>query len=310
MISYKELNDELLFLQAPKAWFPHARQHGLNLRVGDLEGSKGASLWICLRTGRWFDHATGEGGGDLISLYAAMHHLSQSGAARELERGGCSSVANAMLEVPKMSQANDAGKQDYISKLWKASVPAQGTQVEAYLETRGVAGILPQDIRCALQLFHRPFEQSFPAMLAAVRHGTTGQVMAVHRTWLKPDGSGKADIDPNKMMLGKVLGGAVRLAEAASEMMVAEGIETALSAMQITGVPTWAALSTAGLKGLVLPPLVKRVVIASDSDPAGVHAASVAADRWRSEGREVATMTPPSSQDFNDVLMEIKKNEL
>lgn len=306
MTSYEELNVDLLAAQAPKEWFPNAQQQGLSLRVGDLYGSKGSSLWICLRTGRWFDHATGEGGGDLISLYAAMYCLSQSEAKNELEGGCYPPVINVPPKAPKMPKAADPEKLAYISNLWAGSIPVQGTQVEAYLRSRAIDERVFQNIRCIPELFHKPSENSFPAMLAAVRHGVTGQLMAVHRTWLKPDGSGKANVDPNKMMLGKVLGGAVQLVEAAPEIIVAEGIETALSVMQITGAPTWAALSTAGLKGLVLPPIVKRVVIACDNDPEGISAANKSGDKWIKEGREVCKINPPLNQDFNDLLMDLR----
>ena len=63
-----------------------------------------------------------------------------------------------------------------------------------------------------------------------------------------PRRRGKAPIDPQKMMLGPCRGGAVRLAEPSDVLMVGEGIETCLAAMQATGHPAWAALSTSGLR--------------------------------------------------------------
>ena len=53
--------------------------------------------------------------------------------------------------------------------------------------------------------------------------------LAVHRTYLRPDGSGKAEVHPAKAMLGAALGGAVRVADGHGPLVVAEGIETALS---------------------------------------------------------------------------------
>ena len=49
-------------------------------------------------------------------------------------------------------------------------------------------------------------------MVAAVQGN---QLAAVHRTYLKTDGSGKADIEPSKMMLGATKKAAVRLSESA-----------------------------------------------------------------------------------------------
>ena len=105
------------------------------------------------------------------------------------------------------------------------------------------------------------------------------------------------------MMLGKCATGAVRLAETAETLAIAEGIETALSVQQATGIPTWAALSTSGLKALVLPPEVREVVIFADADKTGEKAAREAAKRFAREGRTTRIIMPPEGDnDFNDVI--------
>ena len=65
-------------------WFPAGRFLGHEFLVGDLSGTPGESLSINIRTGRWSDFATDERGGDLISLFAAIHRMSQGDAARQL----------------------------------------------------------------------------------------------------------------------------------------------------------------------------------------------------------------------------------
>lgn len=45
---------------------------------------KAGSFSINIRTGRWADFATGDRGGDVVSLYAYLKHLSQYEAAKEL----------------------------------------------------------------------------------------------------------------------------------------------------------------------------------------------------------------------------------
>lgn len=86
-------------------------------------------------------------------------------------------------------------------------------------------------------------------------------------------------------------------------MMVGEGIETCLAAMQATGMPAWAALSTSGLRALVLPDLVRDVIVLADGDDAGEAAAQDAALRWKREGRRVRIARPPHGFDFNDLLL-------
>ena len=99
-----------------------------------------------------------------------------------------------------------------------------------------------------------------------------------------PDGSGKAPVDPQKMMFGPCRGGAVRLAESGVPLLIAEGIETALSGMQMSGHPAWAALSTSGLRALELPKDVRDIIILADGDDAGEAAALACGWRWKRRG--------------------------
>ena len=103
-------------------------------------------------------------------------------------------------------------------------------------------------------------------------------------------------------MLGICRGGAVRLAAESDELGISEGIESGLSVQQATGLPVWAALSTSGLTGLVMPARVRRIVILADGDEPGEKAAQMAAARWCDEGREVRIARPPKGADFNDLL--------
>jgi DNA primase len=127
--------------------------------------------------------------------------------------------------------------------------------------------------------------------------------LAIHRTFLSRDGAGKAPISPQKMMLGPCRGGAVRLSIADQILMVGEGIETCLAAMQATGSPAWAALSTSGLRTLELPTEIREVIVLADGDKAGEAAALDAARRWKRERRAVRIARPPIGMDFNDVLL-------
>jgi hypothetical protein len=140
-------------------------------------------------------------------------------------------------------------------------------------------------------------------MVALVARGYDGEPVAIHRTYLSPDGSGKAPVTPQKMMLGPCRGGAVRLAISSKKLMVGEGIETCLTAMQATDLPAWAALSTSGLRTLRLPTEIREVIVLADGDEPGEAAALDAARRWQREGRTVRIARPPTGSDFNDVLL-------
>ena len=128
--------------------------------------------------------------------------------------------------------------------------------------------------------------------------------MAVHRTFLTRDGR-KATVEPAKASLGPVWGGVIRLAELADDaaLVIGEGIESSASAGRLMGVPAWVAISAGNLAaGVLLPPEVRRVVIAADPDAAGRNAARDAWTRWTAEGREVRIALPDGAGDFNDLI--------
>jgi hypothetical protein len=187
-------------------------------------------------------------------------------------------------------------------RLWQESLPIAGTVAEAYLRGRGITCELPPTLRFHPACWHGPTAKRFPAMLAAVQGSG---LPAVHRTFLRPDGLGKADIDPARAMLGAVAGGAVRLADGPSRLVVGEGIESTLSlACGLLGEPAtlWAALSTSGLRGLRLPAQSGRLTIACDGDGPGRDAARNLAERAHGLGWQVGTIDPGTGRDFNDIL--------
>ena len=84
---------------------------------------------------------------------------------------------------------------------------------------------------------------------------------------------------------------------------MAEGIETGLSVMQMTGLSTWAAMSAKFLPSLYLPSHITEVVIAADGDDPGRQAAQDAAERWRAGGVRVRIKDPGDGLDYNDALV-------
>ncbi len=65
---------------------PHGRREGHEYKVGGIGGERGDSLSINLREGVWKDFATDDGGGDLISLWAAVKGLRMVEAKEDAER--------------------------------------------------------------------------------------------------------------------------------------------------------------------------------------------------------------------------------
>jgi putative DNA primase/helicase len=178
--------------------------------------------------------------------------------------------------------------------------------VERYWTGRALALPMPPTIRASRSWLRHAEGGSRPVMVALVEHVADGPV-AIHRTWLAVDGSGKASFREPRRGLGPVNGGAVQLAPAGKLLMVGEGIETTAAAMTATGLPGWAALSAGGIEALILPPLplAETVVILADNDEngRGERAARTAARRWLGERRRVRIAMPPEpNTDMADVL--------
>jgi len=186
--------------------------------------------------------------------------------------------------------------------IWRAARTPEGTLVETYLAARGITIPIPASIRFHPGLKHGPTGLELPAMVAAVQ-APDRSITGIHRTFLTMDGAKKAPVSSNKMMLGKCASGAVRLAAVADRLALTEGIETALSVLQATGIPTWATLSTGGLKAVIVPDEVNEVIICADGDEAGEKAANDVAQRFLREGRMVRIARPPAGMDFNDLLV-------
>jgi hypothetical protein len=86
MTDFAFINSSLLSDLLPhlRAWLPNGRRVGAEYCVGSLAGEPGNSLKINIAKGVWRDFAGDLGGSDPVSLYAAIHRLTQSEAARRL----------------------------------------------------------------------------------------------------------------------------------------------------------------------------------------------------------------------------------
>jgi putative DNA primase/helicase len=231
------------------------------------------------------------GGCDVRDILAELRR-------RGLTRGDHSRQTHEMIRSGERRDA--APRAAMARRIWDAADDARRSPVASYLAARGIAIDPPPSLRWAPRCWHCETGSYLPAMIGLVEHVERG-VVGVHRTYLTPD-----RYRCDRATLGPIGGGAVRLAAAGELLMISEGVETGLSAQQACALPCWAAISTSGLKALVLPSTVRIVVILADHDEnsAGERAARMAADRWLAEGRRVRIAKPPQpGTDFNDVML-------
>jgi putative DNA primase/helicase len=140
-----------------------------------------------------------------------------------------------------------------------------------------------------------------PAMIATVTDANRKRIN-VHRTFISHDVSTRKKLMPGKLPTGS----AIRLFPSAETLGIAEGIETALSAFVLFGVPTWSAVNAQNLAKWTPPKNTKRVIVFGDNDPkfAGHAAAWTCAHQIALTDIAVEVRIPErTGDDWNDVLM-------
>jgi hypothetical protein len=297
--------------------FPNGRRAGDEWRLANIQGDaprKSGSCVISLKgphAGDWHEFDGDQGGGPVNTISQAS---GLDGAALIMEAAEIAGVAPGAPERRAPPAAPPVAKRDAaqeIAHIMSGALPIAGTPVERYLAGRGLAVPEGAELSFHRDLTHWDQKAGFPAMIGLVRD-RAGEVIGLHRTYLEEgsDGAvGKAAIAKPRMMLGRVAGGAVRLASFKGDtaLGICEGIETGLAVMKACpGLAVWATLSTSGLEQVQLPPEAKRVIILADHDEsgAGLRAAETAARHLRMEGREAVIALPPvPGQDFNDLLI-------
>jgi phage/plasmid primase-like uncharacterized protein len=211
-----------------------------------------------------------------------------------------------------MGYVEDTANRLRIDMLWRETMPDNGI-ISNYLKSRGLSGRVPLGLRLHPDL---PFYTregvvtgTFPAMCAPVQNGQ-GKMVSIHRTYLSPDGSGKADVEQAKKLLPPVYPGAasaahIRLGPIQSHINLTEGIETGLAVQEKTLVPTLAAISAGGLERFQPPAGVRTIEIWADNDisEAGQRSSARALRALTAQGYIVAvSLSPEPGTDWLDTF--------
>jgi putative DNA primase/helicase len=273
------------------------------LRCADLSGRPPRKEGSCVihlrgpRAGWGYDHATGESAGPIDLLHHATG-LTNTALFEEAAR-------LAHVDRPRSVQSTPPRRRDHsreVARILDACQPLAGSLGEVYLRSRGLSDPGSPDLLFNADLTDYEAKRGWPGMVAIVRDDAGAPTGGIHRTFLLDDGSGKAPA--GKKMLDPVAGGSVRLAPLSGDghLGIAEGIETALSAQAVFGIPTWAALSADGLRRWQWPAGINRITIFADSGDAGMQAAAMLADRLNAADIPNTIVGPLHGDDFNDDL--------
>ena len=184
-------------------------------------------------------------------------------------------------------------------EIWGMASPAEHTIVQLYLRARGITIAPPPSLRCAGGGYR--LTDPATAMVAAVQ-APDRRTIAVQVTRLDPGGERKAQVLIPRRTYGALGDGAVRLAAAGEVLGLAEGVESALSAMQLSGVPTWACLGASRMHRVAVPDSVRELHVFMDNDGPGREAGERTADTHQPHRRVVLRRPPDHLNDWNDFL--------
>ena len=144
----------------------------------------------------------------------------------------------AEKEHEKQQAKDRVARMEAARQSWRGARPGAGTLVETYLASRNIdlAALqaiyghpVPPSLRFHPQVWHSRGHTG-PAMIAVLQDAK-GDFTGVHRTWLAPDGMGKAAISTPKKCLGSMSGSSIRLSAVGGRCFLAEGIENTLFVM-------------------------------------------------------------------------------
>lgn len=250
------------------------------------------------------------GSGDGVALVMQINNWDFKEAKRHIDL----LIGASHVDRPKPQKSDAARRQD-MNAMWRAAKPVTlADPVGRYLSRRCRLTEFPPCLRFAKRLrYWGDDAQWFPAMLAMVSD-PDGKPAILHRTYLTDEGE-KAPLDnPRRLMPGAVpKGSAIRLQPATDELGIAEGIETALSAAALSGVPVWATISTGIMAGWMPPAHVKKITIFGDCDNGYGGQATAYALAYRLIGLKLSvTVEVPghctTGYDWNDMHMRTPAN--
>lgn len=238
-------------------------------------------------SGSYFCNTCGAGTG--IHLLAQHQGITHHDAWKLVEK------LVSTIEPSKPKQKTDS--RELIAKILKTCKPAtECPEVRKYLLSRKIKTV-PESILSGK--FGLAGEELI-VMAGKVALGS--KMRGLHVTFLR-DGE-KVARKMYALEKGSLIGGAIRLQKlnGGNSLVVAEGIETALSAGARFNYPAWSCMDAGNLEKVIIPPQVTTVFVAGDNDLSftGQAAAFALAKRLKRDGLTVHIRIPDEIGDWND----------
>jgi len=277
------------------SWYPDGKLEGREFKIGDVAGKRGRSCSINVETGAWMDGATGEKGGDLVSLLAAREGLSQLEAseilARMLGLVNGSRIPNATIAQPRPDQDPPA-------------IPVSPPLIKPNGHAEGFTG---KHVRHGMPaVMHQYRDETDELTHYVARYEFTDE--SGHRakefcpwTFNGDDWVAKAPPAPRPLYGLQFL-----QKSAKSTVLLVEGEKSCDAARRVLGVEpnlpiTWMGGSQAHSKADWAPLAGRKVNIWPDADPAGWKAATALLERLAGMGCKVSVIDTTDHADGWDV---------
>ena len=299
---------------------PNGRRIGYEWVCGSIYGEQGKSCSVHLtgeKAGVWADFATDTDKGDALDLVKAVYRYDTRAALawahrwlgiddrRRVWRRSATAYRPPPPPPPSAPLAVDNPPERW-EREGRNSTPIAGTLAEVYLAARGLYFADPygEVLRFAP---HHPRRnpgtdqlEYHPALITRLHDIHSGEPCGLYNVYLQADGR-----DRLRDVKGRVLGAAVMLDPydaVTIGLMLAEGIETAISLWMAGLRPCWVTAGTTNLAAFPVLAGIEATTIACDVDEAaaGEKATAACAARWRGAGRE-ALIIRTAAGDFADL---------
>ena len=293
--------------------FPNGTRDSDEIRLADITGRAPRKQGSCVipligeHAGSFHDFDGGDHGGPLTTIERKTGLTGRALFDYAANLIGYKPVNGAAHPKQAVTKPEPPSHEQEISYILSRCVPATGTLAETYLtEARKLLLPATEDIKFNADIVDWKSKIGRPAMIAIVRDKAGNPTGGIHRTYLKPDGSGKAEMPKPRLTLGPIKGGAVRLGEIGADgrLGVGEGLESSIAAMMRYEVPVWSTLSTEGMASFEFPDGIKDLWIFCDAGKPGLVAATKLEERAAAAGISTKRILPLSGDDFNTDTMQ------
>ena len=273
-----------------------------------IDNKQGSGSWICTCSS-----------GYAMQLLMEVEGKDFKEMAQELDKA----YGNYSPEIPrgefKRQDEFIPSKQEQMLTRFSSIGRIENTPVQTYLNNRGIHTLPTSSVKFSKAEYDKDTNRSYQTMYSIATDDHMN-IVYLHKTFI--ENGKKADMERSKKiysaMDNKVVCStcgntstqscAVRLFEHGETLGIAEGIETALSATQLSKIPCWAVMNTAILKAFKAPKGVKTLIVFADNDRhgAGLAAAIQCANKNVLANNDVAQVfvrwNEDAGIDFNDML--------